>query len=135
MSNNLQEFADGELVKLVTEKWIGRVIEGFRAAILYSFQSDLLIQPVMTRSEIERRFTILINWFIVLRRDLHWSVPRILDELPTIIRKELDGEDYIPDEERSAWHGRGRAPDEMEPDGDDMSDPTDEDIVGIDGDV
>jgi len=123
MSSAMQEFTGGELVKLVTEKWIARVIVGFQEAIAFSFETDGLIRPVQTRNEIERRFKILIKWFVALRRDLHWSVPHILDELPKILRIELDGGKYDPNEDRSAWLGKGKAPSELEVDGGDLSDP------------
>lgn len=121
MSSALQEFTSGELVKMVTEGWVPKVIIGFEDAIRYSFNTDGLIVPIKTRNEIERRFKILIKWFIILRRDLHWSVPRIIDECPRILRTELDGGTYEPDEYRDAWQGRGEAPEELEPDGDDMA--------------
>lgn len=122
MSRNLQEFTRGELLKLVTEKWVGKVVVAFTEAIEHSFATDYLIRPVQTREEIERRFRILIKWFVVLRREMHWTVPHILDELPIVLRKELDGGSYEP-VERSAWLSRG-GPQELEPAGDDMSDPT-----------
>lgn len=130
MSTTMQEFTGGELVKLVTSKWIGKVIVGFEDALHFSFQTDGLIKPGLTHNEIERRFKILVKWFVTLRRELHWSVPRILDELPMILRKELDGVKYEPDEERSAWRAQG-GPDELEPAGEDMADPVPEDVKGI----
>jgi hypothetical protein len=123
MSATLQEFTRGELLKLVTQKWIGRVIIGFEVAIRSSFETDFLIRPVRTRAEIERRFRILIKWFVTLRREMGWTVPHILDELPKILRMELDGESYEPNEDRSAWLGAG-GPQELEPTGIDLSDPT-----------
>lgn len=104
MSVALESF-HGELVKMVTGDWVGKVLVGFESALKYSFASDDLIRPVITRDEMERRFHICARWFVILRRDCKWSVPRILDELPTILRNELDGIRYEPviDGDRQSW--------------------------------
>ena len=130
MSATLQSF-HGELVKMVTGKWISRVLVGFEAALKYSFETDGLIRPVMTRAEIERRFGICTRWFVTLRRDCKWSVPRILDELPTILRKELDGERYEPIEDRQSWV-KETAGESLEVDvtADDMAGPV-ADVAGV----
>lgn len=125
MSSRLAEFTKGELVKMVTQKWVGRVIVGITDAIQYSFDTDEVLRPVNTRSEIERRFQICIRWFVTLRRDLHWSVPRILDAMKSIIRTELDSPGkWSPDERRESWSGPGNGsvevPIELEVDGDDV---------------
>ena len=111
--SRLEEFTKGELVKLVTEKWIGKVTVGITETIGNSFVEDQVLRPVQTRDEIERRFRICIKWFVTLRRDLEWSVPRILDDLPKALRHELDGTPYSPDEKRvgplkyARWAGSG----------------------------
>lgn len=103
--SRLEEFTKGELVKLVTEEWVGRVTVAIIEAIDHSFDEDRVIRSVRTRGEIERRFEICIRWFVELRRELHWSVPRILDALPIALRSALDGIPFDPDEGRDAWHG------------------------------
>jgi len=104
MSAALESF-HGELVKMVTGNWVGRVMIGFEEALKHSFATDELIRPVITRDEMERRFHICARWFVTLRRDCGWSVPRILDELPMILRNELDGIRYEPTGEgdRQSW--------------------------------
>lgn len=104
MSAALESF-HGELVKMVTDNWVGRVMIGFEAALKHSFATDELIRPVITRDEMERRFHICARWFVILRRDCGWSVPKILDELPLILRNELDGIRYEPTGEgaRQSW--------------------------------
>lgn len=123
MSAVLESF-HGELVKMVTENWTSRVMVGIEAALRDSFATDNLIRPVMTRDEIERRFGICVKWFVLLRRDCGWAVPRILDELPAILRTELDGGRYEPVDDRKSWlkQGEGEAleVDDAEPD---MADP------------
>ncbi len=107
MASTLAEFTNGELVKLVTEDWIGRVTAGITDSIAQSFETDIVLRPVNTRNEINRRFEICIKWFVTLRRELGWAVPHILDEMPKILRDELDCGGYEPDEKRKAWHGEG----------------------------
>ncbi len=105
--SRLEEFTKGELVRLVEEKWVGRVTAGIAGTIEDSFESDQVLRSVQTRDEIERRFRICIRWFVLLRRELGWSVPRILDDLPKALRHELDGTPYAPDEKRVGWTGNG----------------------------
>lgn len=105
--STLEEFTRGELVRLVTEEWIGKVSVGIAEAIKNSFGKDQVLRPVRTRNEIERRFRICIRWFVTLRRELGWTVPRILDDLPQALRHELDGTPYVPDENRRAWTSGG----------------------------
>jgi hypothetical protein len=95
MSNELSKFTRGELVKLVTSDWVGRVTVGIIEAVDYSFNTDEVLRSVRTRNEIKRRFNICIKWFVTLRREESWSIPKILDELPFILRTELDGK-YTP---------------------------------------
>jgi hypothetical protein len=103
--SSLESFTRGDLKELVEDKWIGKVTIGILDAIAASFQTDNVIRPVQTRDEISRRFKICIKWFNVLRRDLHWSVPRILDGLPEALRSELDGTPFQPTEDRQGWVG------------------------------
>lgn len=105
--SRLEEFTKGELVRLVTDKWVGRVTIGITETIEHSFETDQVLRPVRTRDEIERRFRICIQWFVLLRRELEWSVPRILDDLPKALRHELDGTPYSPDEKHVSWAGKG----------------------------
>lgn len=114
----LEQFTKGELIKICTEKWVGRTVVAITEAVETSFQSDRLLRPVQTQNEIKRRFEICIRWIVELRRECHWSMPRILDQLPTILRGALDGIPFTPDEERSAWHGESGP--ELEVDGDDL---------------
>lgn len=69
------------------------VLEGTTEVVGASFLVD---GSLMTRSEIKRRTEICAKWTLVLRRDLKWSIHRILDELPRALRCELDGISYTP---------------------------------------
>lgn len=86
----------GTLAKMVTEGWIGRVVNGIHAAIVKSYNTDAITRPVLTKSEIRHRFGICVEGFCIMRRDLQWAVPRIVDELPNYLRKKLDGEHWEP---------------------------------------
>ena len=102
---DLAAFSKGELAKLVTTKWLGRVVGSMADTIEESFAEDQVLRPVKTKDEITRRFKFCARWFITLRRDLNWSVPRILDALPRALRHELDGTPFDPDGEaaRQGW--------------------------------
>lgn len=130
----VETFTRGELMKVATEGWIGRVTVGIQAAISASFRTDDVLRPhmVQTRSEVERRFKYCIEGFMIMRKDLHWAIPRILDELPLYLRCRLDGGDWKPNEVRGAWAAKERVPaSELEPDGPDLSDPTPLDVEGV----
>jgi len=44
-----------------------------------------------TEAEIGRRFDILANWYMIMRKDQRLSVPETLDNLPLALEAELDG--------------------------------------------
>lgn len=92
----------GELARLATTKWLGRVTAGIQAAISTSFAEDKVLRPVYTRDEIERRFRMCADIFVTLRKDLGWSIPRILDEMPRALRAKLDGIPWNPETDKSA---------------------------------
>lgn len=117
----------GQLAKMVTEGWTSRVTQGIQAAISASFKTDQVLRPVMTQNEIRARFKICTDGFCMMRRDLGWAVPRIIDELPVYLRCKLDRMDWTPEEDRNAWlAGPGKA---MELDGEDMA-PDLQDVSG-----
>lgn len=100
----------GDLAKLATEGWIPRLVKGIEAAIRYSFQTDMLIRPVITQDETKRRFDFCMKGIRMMRRDLGYAVPRIIDELPRYLRACLDGGEgtWTPaPEERQSWVKEG----------------------------
>ena len=97
----------GQLAKMVTDGWAARVTTGIQAAISASFKTDQVIRPVLTQDEIRRRFRICTEGFCIMRRDLDWAVPRIVDELPVYLRCKLDGMDWAPNEDRGSWASDG----------------------------
>jgi hypothetical protein len=57
----------------------------------------------VTGSETRRRFQICERWFRELRAEHGWSLPRILDNLPRILRAQLDGVPFDPTNEKQVW--------------------------------
>lgn len=100
----------GVLLSLVTEDRIADVVRGIEAAVLKSFQSDqapgriVLVNggPRITRDEVRRRSALTLDIFKVLRGDMKWSVERIIDALPGLLRKKLDGVSWEPTA-RAMW--------------------------------
>ena len=92
----------GAWVKLVTEDQLAGVVQSFERAVKRSFATDLLLVSVHTRSEERRRVEMCARIFEQLRVDAGWSLQRIEDELPRLLRCELDGTSWTVDS-RNAW--------------------------------
>jgi hypothetical protein len=100
----------GEFAGLVEDGNITKVVIGIEAAVLQSFETDqartsplLLRQVSITHDEVKRRGRICTQLFRELRGDLKWGVDRILDHLPSFLRKELDGIPWQPEARRASW--------------------------------
>lgn len=98
---------EGPFAGLIEEGQIKRVSKAFVEIVSRSFERSgaglILLRPeTPTQAEVRRRTAILIRRFRELRGDLHWSVQRILDELPKVLRCELDGISWTS-EDRVAW--------------------------------
>lgn len=99
--------------ELLTEPGqVGEVTLQFERMIQDSFATDAVRdlqvngvrgQPKVTAAEIRRRFEILAYWFKVLKGDMCWSLQRVIDELPRVLRTVLDGGQYVPNVRRSMW--------------------------------
>lgn len=129
---DLAEFSRGELAKLVTTKWLGRVTGAIADTIEESFETDQVLRPVKTKNEITRRFKICARWFVTLRRDMGWSVPRIIDALPRALRHDLDGTPFDPDGEaaRQGWIDENAAKRTLVDDGDRDAAPAVPEVTG-----
>lgn len=75
-----------------------------------SFDEDLpahglIIMPHRSpsRDEIVERTNIVFDWFLRLRGDLHYSLPKALDMLPVALRAHLRGENWTPPPADRAW--------------------------------
>ena len=91
----------GHYVQLTHSDDLGKVTRGFEDAIALSFITNPMKNP--TQHEIKRRFKLCDKVFTLLRGDLHWSIPKILDVLPTYLKCELDGVPYNPEDVGASW--------------------------------
>lgn len=93
---------DPSLVRMVSEdpNNIAKLVRGIENAVQRSFDSDLLRdgagRVITTGDEIKRRVNLCIDMAKQLRNDASWSVPRIVDAMPLMLRRRLDGQDYDP---------------------------------------
>lgn len=101
----------GVFLDLITQDQIPAVVLGFEKAITDSFvedrrrESSLIIGRVqrITHEDMKDRGKKCLEIFRILRGDLKWSVPRILDELPRLLREKLDTGDITVGGERRCW--------------------------------
>ena len=91
----------------------GQIWRRFCAIVENSYKEDerrvvpgLYLPVERTTAETKRRAQLLIKWFTVFRGDMNYSTQRSLDELPRVLRQELDGtgQRYEPSE-RAMWAG------------------------------
>lgn len=84
-----------ELLKLVGESpWaMGQLVRGVEMAVRKSYRDDGF-KP--TANETRRRVQICIDTTRILRKDLVWSIDRIVNELPRALRAKLDGLPWDP---------------------------------------
>jgi len=87
-----------------------KIQRAFVRAIEKSFADD---KSRVTMSETRRRFGILEREFRELRSGAKWSLERVLDTLPIVLRARLDGLVWTHENQRSIW-----APPDVSPRGD-----------------
>lgn len=75
--------------------------------VLASFGEDALrtLKPPSVASEVEirRRTLIVYEWFKIMRGDLKYSIPRVLDTLPQALRCQLAGLPFEPPPVEQGW--------------------------------
>lgn len=92
---------------------IARLVKGIERAVQRSFDSDLIRdgagRVVTTQDEVKRRINLCIDAAKMLRHDAKWSVFRIVDALPVMLRRKLDGNDWDPTTAaaRASWFPGG----------------------------
>jgi hypothetical protein len=102
---------DTALVKMVAEDRANaqKLIRGIEVAIQRSYDSDLIRdgagKAITSADEIKRRANLCIDMAKQLRNDAGWSVFRIIDAMPLLLRRRLDGLDYDPTSlaARASW--------------------------------
>ena len=81
------------------EKQSEMLINGIQKAIMDSFDTDESRGDYMgkahgrTIAETKRRFKICQDWVLILRMEKNFSLQRICDTLPRLLRNVLDGKD------------------------------------------
>jgi hypothetical protein len=93
----------GLLVDLVEHDQIGRVTRAFEVAIEQSLKTDRPRLQHITQAEVKHRFDLCLDTFKVLRGDKQWSLTRIIDNLPSMLRARLDRVDWEPDDRQTLW--------------------------------
>lgn len=85
-------------VVMVTTRFEEIIHESFAADAKRNLvnKGKTMVEIKITLAELKRRFNILAEWFKILKGDLGWSVQHVVDELPTILRTQLDGGTYVP---------------------------------------
>ncbi len=91
--------SNGALAKAAVDGNTGVLTVAFGRMVYDSFQFD---KSTATDKEIARRMWLCINIFKELRGDLHYSMERALDCIPTALRAKLDGIPWEPSR-RSTW--------------------------------
>lgn len=102
---------DPTLVKMITEdpKNAAKLIKGIGFAVQRSYDTDWIRdgagKAITTQDEVKRRVAFCIDIAKQLRNDAGWSVFKIIDALPLILRRKLDGLDTDPTTvaARSSW--------------------------------
>jgi hypothetical protein len=104
---------DPILLELVSKEPqnIGKLVRGIERAIQRSFDQDLVRdgagKVITTAAEIKNRTNLCIDMARLLRHEAKWSIDRIVDTLPRLLRRRLDGLDFDPTTEvaRHTWAG------------------------------
>lgn len=94
----------GQYAKLCSSDDVGKVTKAFVSSIELSFVTNPMPSGFVTDSEIAHRFKLCDRIFTNLRGDLKWSIPKIVDMLPTYLKCELDGVPYNPESVGSSWN-------------------------------
>ncbi len=79
---------------------LGELVNGITDALLASFRNQAMRIP--TDQEKRQRFTICMDWAVILRGDMKWGVQRIVGAMPEILKTELSGSKWVPSK-RQCW--------------------------------
>ena len=99
--------------ELIDPAKLPETMRRFSDIVKASFVDDrtrIIINPYAikndpTQAEIRRRANIVYDWFTRLRGDMHYSMPKTMDLLPTALRETLDGNSWDPPPASRAWAG------------------------------
>lgn len=91
----------GEFVELEPAQAL-RLIDAIATIVAVSYADD---GSRRTMAEDRRRTQICLEMYRMMRREFHWSLPRIIDDLPYALRHKLDGTPWSPSQ-RACWGER-----------------------------
>src|SRR5438445_83435 len=78
-----------------------QLVKAITRTIGKSYETHGMRNP--TNAETRRRFNMIMKYVVDLRGERKWGVQRICDSLGDILRAELNGERYRPDDDRTVW--------------------------------
>lgn len=90
-----------KVLQMFPTESVGTLTRAITRAIGESFMVNGMAKPTM--NEVRRRFRILMDNAMELRGDRKWGVQRICSALPDILKCELSGSKYKPDDKRTTW--------------------------------
>lgn len=89
-----------KVLSLFQKDAIGPLVQAMTNAIFDSFETASMRNP--TQAEKKRRFSMIMEHVLVLRAEHKWGVQRICDAMPDILKTELSGAKWKPDD-RQCW--------------------------------
>ncbi len=89
-----------KVMQLFPGNALGQLVNAITEAIYQSFLSPEGRMTNAPMDEKRRRFAICMDWAQVLRGDLKWGMQRICDNIPAILKTELSGNKWRPDDRR-----------------------------------
>jgi len=95
------EASSRKVLDMFPRESIIQLVRAITKTIGESYESHKMRNP--TEAETRRRFNLIMKNVIELRGDRKWGVQRICDTLGDILRSELNGEKYQPDDKRTVW--------------------------------
>jgi len=90
-----------KVLEMFPAESIGTLTRALTRTIGESFMTNGMANPTM--DETRRRFRILMDNVMDLRGERKWGVQRICSALPDILKCELNGGKYKPDDLRTTW--------------------------------
>lgn len=79
---------------------LGKITNGIFSAVAKSFTRQKIEAPA--RTEIKRRFELIMNHALMCRGDLKWGLERIVGAMDAMLEADANGSRWEPSE-RSVW--------------------------------
>lgn len=109
-----------QLIKCLDPKWYGNVMRSIGTAVTRSFQEDLkaqqnalIITPngsttAFSKLEAARRIEICMGGALIMRKDLGFSCPQIIDHIHGYLRSILDKGEWVEPKVTDKWAAESR---------------------------